>query len=145
MIVVWSSDEPVFLSQARLCCCSPGRSRARAVGDHFLVTALISLYSIFNTSNIFSVVSLGSSSVALGNASLLPFIAVSPLFFLSFPHKKHHIPKQLQKSWPTVVCMEAAVVRAFNPAICVTERAYCVNPAICITERVYCVNCFSKR
>lgn len=99
--VVWSSDEPLFVCRARSHSRFPERSRARAVGDHFLARRTDPpLLKVQYQRRFLSFISgqVRSSSVALGNAPLLPFLGVSPLFLSLSPPSAQNIPKQPQKS-----------------------------------------------
>lgn len=139
--VMGSSDEPLFVYKARSDSRFLERSRARAVGDHFLAHHTDPpLPNVQYQQCFLSFISeqLRSSSVALGNASLLPFLAVSPLFFFLFPTMYKTCQSNL-RNLCTCVCL--AHSDGLHGGCCCS----CINPATRITERAYCVNYFSKR
>lgn len=126
--VVWSCDEPLFVRRARSHSRFPERSRARAVGDHFLARRTDPpLLKVQYQRCFLSFISgqAHSSSVALGNAPLLPFLGVSPLFFISFfsPQCTEH-PKATSEifapacAWHTAaVCVEAAALHPLTQVL----------------------------
>lgn len=125
--VVWSSDEPLFVCRARSHSRFPGRSRARAVGDHFLARRTDPpLLKVQYQRRFLSFISgqVRSSSVALGNAPLLPFLGVSPLFLSLSPPQCTEHPKATSEifapacAWHTAaVCMEAAALHPLTQVL----------------------------
>lgn len=81
-----------------------------------------------------------SSSLALGNVFLLPFLAVSSIFFFYLSAPSMHKPSQCDlRNLSTSVCLARS--SGLHGGCCCS----CINPASHITDRAYSVNYFSKR